>query len=101
VSLFGGTESDRGGAGTTVTAHEERRRAVATTRLGTGTLACRRCDAPVALGKEPVPVTSRIVCPYCRHTAVVRDFLSLAAPTRPARVVVRVSLAIRAGQSNR
>ena len=29
-------------------------------------------------------------CPYCDHTAAVRDFLSLASPTRPARVAVRV-----------
>jgi hypothetical protein len=29
-------------------------------------------------------------CPYCGHAAAVRDFLSLAAPARPARVAVRV-----------
>jgi hypothetical protein len=29
-------------------------------------------------------------CPYCRHAAAVRDFLSLSAPTRPARVEIRV-----------
>jgi hypothetical protein len=31
------------------------------------------------------------VCPFCEHRAPVRDFLSLATPTRPARVVVRIS----------
>jgi hypothetical protein len=29
-------------------------------------------------------------CPFCAHGGRVRDFLSLAAPTRPARVEVRV-----------
>jgi hypothetical protein len=29
-------------------------------------------------------------CPFCRHDGAVRDFLSLAAPSRPARVEVRV-----------
>jgi hypothetical protein len=59
-------------------------------RLGTGTLACPRCDAPVALS-GPVAPTAALDCPYCRHRAVVRDFLSLARPTRPARVIVRVA----------
>jgi len=71
--------------------HEQKRPAVRRTRLGAGTLACARCDAPIALGSEPVSVVEQLVCPYCRHRAPVRDFLSLALPTRPARVVVRVS----------
>ena len=29
-------------------------------------------------------------CGYCSHAGAVRDFLSLAEPTRPTRVVVRV-----------
>jgi hypothetical protein len=29
-------------------------------------------------------------CGFCEHVAAVRDFLSLAAPPRPARVEVRV-----------
>jgi hypothetical protein len=57
--------------------------------LATGTLACPRCDAPVAPAC-PLSPADWIVCPYCRHTAAVRDFLSLTPPTRPARVVVRV-----------
>jgi hypothetical protein len=37
-----------------------------------------------------------IACGFCRHAGAVRDFLSLAEPTRPARVVVRVrGLALR------
>jgi hypothetical protein len=29
-------------------------------------------------------------CAFCRHLGAVRDFLSLAEPTRPTRVAVRV-----------
>jgi predicted RNA-binding Zn-ribbon protein involved in translation (DUF1610 family) len=63
-------------------------------RLGTGTLACPECDAPV-LGVGRLAVTDALGCPFCGHTAVVRDFLSLAQPTRPARVAVRVRVAHR------
>jgi uncharacterized paraquat-inducible protein A len=59
-------------------------------RLASGTLACPECDAPVALVRGPVAPTEALCCPYCRHTAAVRDFLSLTHPTRPARVAVRV-----------
>jgi len=57
----------------------------------TGTLACRRCDAPVAAGADGLALTDQLLCPFCNHRGPVRDFLSLAAPTRPARVVVRLS----------
>lgn len=69
---------------------EEERRAERSGLLGTGTLACPRCDAPVALGAEPLTPTDPLGCPYCAHTGTVRDFLSLAEPTRPARVAIRV-----------
>jgi hypothetical protein len=59
-------------------------------RLGTGTLACPRCDAPVALGDGAVSPADAVACPFCRHDGAVRDFLSLAEPSRPARVAVRV-----------
>jgi hypothetical protein len=75
--------------GGTAETHDYRRR-VTTGRLGTGTLACPRCDAPVALGPGPAAVGDPLACPYCRHSGAVRDFLSLAAPARPARVAVRV-----------
>src|SRR3954465_12816786 len=65
------------------------RRTAAATRLGGGTLACPRCDAPVALA-GPVAPADALRCPFCAHAAPVRDFLSLAAPSRPARVEVRV-----------
>jgi hypothetical protein len=71
-------------------AQEEERRTARSGRLGTGTLACGRCDAPVALAGAPVSPADPISCPYCGHGARVRDFLSLATPSRPARVEVRV-----------
>jgi hypothetical protein len=69
---------------------QEIRRIARSSRLGTGTLACPRCDAPVALAAGHVSPADALGCPFCRHTAAVRDFLSLAAPSRPARVEVRV-----------
>jgi hypothetical protein len=73
-------------------AHEEKRRAIGSTRLGTGTLACGRCDAPIAIGGGSLSMADELTCPYCDNCGPVRDFLSLASPTRPARVVVAVSL---------
>jgi hypothetical protein len=73
--------------------HEERRSA--TRRLATGTLACPACDAPVLLGEGAVSPAAPIACPYCGHGGRVRDFLSLEAPTRPARVAVRVVVPAR------
>ena len=61
-------------------------------RLATGTLACPACDVPVAPGPLPLAPADLIGCPYCRHVATVRDFLSLATPGRPARVEVRVRM---------
>jgi hypothetical protein len=69
--------------------HEERRERVSR-RLGTGTFACPRCDAPVAVGAGPLTPADAVGCPYCAHVAPARDFLSLAHPSRPARVAVRV-----------
>jgi hypothetical protein len=68
--------------------HEERREKV-TRRLGTGTLACPRCDAPVAPG-APLTPADGIGCPFCGHMGRVREFLTLGEPSRPARVAVRV-----------
>ena len=58
--------------------------------LATGTLACPACDAPVAPAAAPMSPADPLACPYCGHAAAVRDFLSLAAPARPARVAVRL-----------
>jgi hypothetical protein len=67
---------------------EERRRA-RTSHVASGTLACPSCDAPVALARAMSPVEP-IDCPFCDHAAPLREFLSLSAPARPARVDVRI-----------
>lgn len=69
---------------------EERRRA-RTPHVASGTLACPSCDAPVVPARPLSPV-EEIGCPYCAQTGPVRDFLSLASPTRPAHVDVRIAL---------
>jgi hypothetical protein len=70
--------------------HEERRRA-GSTWLAAGTLACPRCDAPVALAPGPASPAAALSCPYCGQSGALRDFLSLTGRPRPARVDVRVS----------
>lgn len=70
--------------------HDEQR--VGRGVLGTGTLACSGCDAPVALAAPAAP-TDLLACPYCARVGRLHEFLSLTQPTRPARVVVRVMLA--------
>ena len=69
---------------------KEERRSTRSGYLGTGTLACPECDAPVALAAGPASPAEPLSCPVCLHAAAVRDFLSLAPPTRPARVEVRL-----------
>lgn len=73
------------------TVQPERRRSVRSTRLGSGTLACARCDAPVSIGTARLSPADPLTCPFCGHDGPLRDFLSLAAPTRPARVVVTIT----------
>lgn len=73
-----------------VAGDEERR--VTPSRVAEGTLACPDCDAPVALTGGPVGPTDQLACPFCGRDGAVRDFLSLARPTRPTRVVVRIVL---------
>ena len=72
-------------------AHEEERRSARSGLVGVGTLACSRCDAPVAIGPSRLVPTETVSCPFCNHRAPARDFLSLEVPARPTRVVVRVS----------
>ena len=60
-------------------------------RLAGGTLACPACDVPVAPTGRLSPADP-LGCPFCGHAGAVRDFLSLQAPVRPARVEVRVAL---------
>jgi hypothetical protein len=99
VSFFGSTgrygqgRPDRG----SVSAYELERRSTRSDVLCAGTLACARCDAPVAVGAEPLSLSAELMCPFCRHRGPAREFLSLAAPTRAAHVVVRVTRPIRHG----
>jgi hypothetical protein len=71
-------------------ATQEERKVVRSWRLATGTLACPSCDAPVLPPAAALSPADRIGCPFCLHASAVRDFLSLATPSRPARVEVRV-----------
>jgi hypothetical protein len=81
-----GPEPVRPGQGTA----QQELRIGRTARLGTGTLACPRCDAPVAPPAGTSAPADPLACPFCGHAAALRDFLSLAPPARPARVDVRV-----------
>ena len=58
--------------------------------LASGTLACPGCDAPVLPSAGGMSPGDPIACGYCGAAGPVRDFLSLAEPTRPMRVAVRV-----------
>jgi DNA-directed RNA polymerase subunit RPC12/RpoP len=69
---------------------QEEHRVAHTTHVASGTLACPRCDAPVAIGAASLAPSDPLGCPYCGHAGAVRDFLSLAAPTRPTRVEVHI-----------
>jgi hypothetical protein len=69
----------------------EQRRATRTDRLTEATIACPRCDAPVAVGPAPLTLADTLRCPFCASHGPVRDFLSLSVPTRPTHVVLRVS----------
>jgi hypothetical protein len=71
--------------------HEKELRTARAGLIAVGTLACSRCDAPVALTGGPMSPADPIACPFCDQRARVRDFLTLGAPARPARVVVRVT----------
>lgn len=59
--------------------------------LGHGTLACPCCDAPLAL-PERRTAGAPTACPFCGHRGTLGSFVSLAAPTRATRVIVRVSV---------
>jgi hypothetical protein len=66
------------------------RRVAAGTLLATGTLACPECDAPVVPAGASTAPADALACPFCGHAAAVRDFLSLAPPSRPTHVEVHV-----------
>jgi hypothetical protein len=93
VTLFRGlgqTPDDAALTQRAATVHEEKRQTIRSTLLGVGTLACGHCDAPIAIGARPLLLTDQLTCPFCRRRGPARDFLSLAQPTRPARVLVRM-----------
>jgi hypothetical protein len=69
---------------------EERRETHGAWELATATFGCPACDAPLLPDRAGMAPADPVSCGYCRHTGFVRDFLSLEAPARPARVVVRV-----------
>lgn len=69
--------------------HEERR-ATRSTLLAVGTLACPECDAPVVVAGRPLGPAAPLGCGFCGYAGALREFLSLAEPSRPARVAVRV-----------
>jgi hypothetical protein len=71
---------------------QRRRRANRNGVIASGTIACPRCDAPVAIGPDEVTVTEVLTCPFCAQHGPVREFLSLAVPTRPTRVQVRLRI---------
>jgi DNA-directed RNA polymerase subunit RPC12/RpoP len=68
----------------------QKRRAIRSDYLGEATLACARCDAPVAIGPQPLSTSDSLTCPFCGHQDRVGAFVSLQKPTRPTRVVLRV-----------
>ncbi len=70
----------------------EERKATRSTVVTTGTLACPQCDVPVSPGGRALSPGESMHCPVCDHAGAVRDFLSLATPSRPARVRVVVSV---------
>ena len=92
MSLFRDADAVRSDRDEPVVGYEEIRRSSRAGVLDVGTLACARCDAPVALGGRAVAPSESLSCPYCLHTAAVHEFLTLGVPTRPAHVVVRVAL---------
>ncbi len=68
----------------------EERRVTRSLLVGSGTLACPRCDAPVVLPAPALAPADLLLCPYCDHGGALRDFLSFATPSRPTRVDVRI-----------
>lgn len=70
--------------------HLERQRSARAGRLAEGTLACPSCDSPVLPPRRISRPADELACPFCGQPGHVRDFLSLAMPTRATRVTVRV-----------
>ena len=67
-------------------------RPAASTVVTTGTLACPGCDAPISPPAGRSGLADPLACGFCGHGGAVREFLSLAQPTRPAHVVLHARL---------
>lgn len=90
VSLFRRMDDSEPSASPNVAGPLEIRRDTRRGVVAHGTFACPSCDAPVSPGSQGLRPADAVACPFCGHAGVVRDFLSLATPTRPAHVVVRI-----------
>jgi hypothetical protein len=84
-----GSERATGAGGPHEIRHDER-----STRMAAATLACPVCDAPVLLTGPSMGPADVLACGFCDHTGPLREFLSLARPTRPTHVEVHVRLGI-------
>src|SRR3954449_3809117 len=90
-----GSDSLRWEPGTrSLAGHKEERRSARSGRLGTGTLACNRCDAPVVLTRAAGP-TEVLSGPSCSDRALRGGFVALATPDRLGRLEVRVVIPAR------
>jgi hypothetical protein len=95
VSLLSGGDWTGGSTDPRVRAgqvEQRKRRAHHEGVVANGTIACVRCDAPVAIGPGELALSHSLTCPFCGHHGTAREFLSLAVPTRPTRVAVRVRI---------
>jgi hypothetical protein len=70
---------------------EDRRELSRTWQVAGGTLACPECDVPV-MPAVAVSLTESLGCPYCRHEAAARNFLTVTDDPRPARVRVMATI---------
>jgi hypothetical protein len=99
VSLFRGIDGDHGLRPEPVErlgGPQEIRADARAWHLATGSLACPLCDAPVVLTAPVQGPADPLACAYCDHAGRVRDFLSLAQPSRPTRVHVRIRVPLSA-----
>jgi hypothetical protein len=61
-------------------------------QIGRGTLACPSCDLPIVVA-GPIPILSRLRCPFCREIHPARSYVRLETPDTPhnqVRVTARL-----------
>ena len=66
---------------------QERRRRSSGWLIADGALACPACNLPIALSAPSSPSDPE-ACPFCAHTAPLREFLRLDATALAGRVEV-------------